>query len=36
VKVVRVEKQVYLQARSDEVLERRIGTLARALEFALR
>ncbi len=32
-RLVRVKKQVYLQARSDEVLERRIGTLARALEL---
>ena len=31
--MVRVKKQVYLQAPSDEALERRIGTLARALEL---
>jgi hypothetical protein len=33
VRVARVKKQVYLQARSDEALNRRIGTFKRALEL---
>lgn len=32
-RVVRIEKQVYLQARSEEALARRIGTFARALQL---